>query len=356
MLGLPRALRILLAALCVTLALVPLVHAQKWVKLAPFPEPSEEVYGIAAGGKLYVFGGLGPGWKPTGMVYEYDPATDRWTKKKPMALPSHHVALAELNGKIYVMGGFVLPQSGPPAWVPINNAWEYDPTNDTWKALAPVPTKRGSPNAATVNGKIYVIGGASTHPGSSETAVHPTRPHRSVDTNEVYDPVTNKWETRSTMPTARNHAAVGVVNNKIYVIGGRVGAAFMLVPASSIDIVEEYDPATDQWGGLKRSMPTARSAMAWGTYKGKIYIAGGEMRNALSYGTYRAVEAYDPATNGWSILPPMLIPRHGLAGDVIGNRLHLVSGDVQSLGGVKPPEIHLHTELHDALELDTGGK
>ncbi len=29
----------------------------KWVKLAPFPEPAEELYGIAAGGKMYVFGG-----------------------------------------------------------------------------------------------------------------------------------------------------------------------------------------------------------------------------------------------------------------------------------------------------------
>src|SRR5713226_1359783 len=73
-------------------------HAQavgKWAKLAPFPEPGEEVYGIAAGGKLYVFGGLAPVWKPRALVYEYDPASDKWTKKKPMALPSHHVALAE---------------------------------------------------------------------------------------------------------------------------------------------------------------------------------------------------------------------------------------------------------------------
>ncbi|TAK07939.1 hypothetical protein EPO44_03245 [bacterium] len=328
-------------------------HAQadgKWVKLAPFPEPGEEVYGIAAGGKLYVFGGLAPVWKPRALAYEYDPASDKWTKKKPMALPSHHVALAELNGKIYVMGGFVLPSAGPAAWQPIDNAWEYDPANDTWKALAPMPTKRGSPVAVAVNGKIYVISGASTHPGSKEIAVHPARPHRSVAANEVYDPATNTWETRSPMPSARNHAAVGVVNNKIYVIGGRIGAAFMAVPASNTDIVEEYDPATDQWGGLKAPMPTPRSAFAWGTYRGRIYVAGGEMRNAQSYGTYRAVEAYDPATNRWSILPPMQVPRHGLAGDVIGNRLHLVSGDVQSLGAIELRDVHVHTDLHDAFE------
>src|SRR5512147_1974051 len=91
----------------------------KWVKLAPFPEPAEELFGVAAGGKMYVMGGLAPGWKPRGLVYEYDPAADKWTKKKPMPLSSHHVAVIELNGKIYAFGGFVPPQSGPPAWIPI---------------------------------------------------------------------------------------------------------------------------------------------------------------------------------------------------------------------------------------------
>jgi len=64
---------------------------------------------------MYVFAGLAPGWKPLGMVYEYDPATNSWTKKKPMALPSHHVAFTEYRGKIYAFGGFVPPESGPPA-------------------------------------------------------------------------------------------------------------------------------------------------------------------------------------------------------------------------------------------------
>jgi len=347
---LSRVLRAL-AALGLAIAFATGAQAQKWHRLAPFPEPAEEVYGMAAGGKLYVFGGIGPGWKALGMVYEYDPATDTWTKKRPMALPSHHVALAEANGKIYVMGGFVLPASGPAAWVPIDNAWEYDPAADAWKPLPPVPTRRGAANAAVVDGKIYVIGGASTHPGSKETGVHPTRPHRSVDTNEVYDLATGTWSKRATMPTARNHAAVGVVNNRIYVIGGRIGAAFMQNPATSVDIVEEYDPATDQWGALRRSMPTPRSAMGWGTFRGRIYVAGGEVRDQKLWGTFRVVEAYEPATNSWSTLPPIPIPRHGHAAAVIGNRLHVVSGDVQSLGGSKPPGIQIETDLHDALEL-----
>ena len=182
MVALIRLLRLSLVALLATSFWVSAVYAQKWVKLAPFPEPGEEVYGIAAGGKLYVFGGLAPGWKPRGLVYEYDPATDQWTKKKPMALASHHVALAELNGKIYVMGGFVPPQSGPPAWVPINNAWEYDPAADAWRALAPMPGKRCSAIAEEVGGKIYVIGGAAIMENSGETALFGNRPARVVGT------------------------------------------------------------------------------------------------------------------------------------------------------------------------------
>ena len=128
-----------------------------WSKGAPFPEPSEELIGLSTGGKFYVFGGLGPGWIPQGLVYEYDPSANKWTKNKPMALPAHHVAFTELNGKFYAFGGFVPPQSGPPAWVPINNAWEYDPAHDSWKALAAMPSARGSAVAATVNGKIYAM-------------------------------------------------------------------------------------------------------------------------------------------------------------------------------------------------------
>src|SRR5712671_7116720 len=139
----------LVLTILVWTAAMPSAKAQaKWARLAPFPEPAEEILGTAAAGRMYVFAGLAPVWKPIGLVYEYDPATNQWTKKKPMALPSHHVAFTEYHGKIYGFGGFVFPQAGPPAWVPINNAWEYDPANDNWKALASLPTKRGSAVAA----------------------------------------------------------------------------------------------------------------------------------------------------------------------------------------------------------------
>jgi hypothetical protein len=68
--------------------------------------------------------------------------------------------------------------------------------------------------------------------------------------------------------------------------------------------------------------------------------------------TFRSLEAYDPASNSWQTLPPMPVPRHGLAGAVLDNRLHMVSGDVQSAG----TGVHVHTESHDAFEFATERK
>ena len=326
-----NAKRIVQLMACAGLGALAL-HAQgKWTDLAPFPDPKEEVMGEAANGKLYVFSGLIPLWHPAGLVYEYDPGKNTWTKKKQMALPSHHVAFCEHDGKIYAFGGFVYPESGPAAWVPINNAWEYDPAKDSWKALAPMPTKRGAAVAAEVNGKIYVIGGASTAPGAKENYINQQTRQNVLGTVEEYDPAANTWRQRTSMPTPRNHMGVGAVNGKIYVIGGRVGAAFIGL-ASDISLVEVYDPAADEWGPVGARMPTARSAVASAVYNGKIYLAGGEWQDPVVQTAFRVFEAYDPATNTWSTLPPMATPRHGVAGAVIGNRFYAVSGDVQSSG------------------------
>jgi N-acetylneuraminic acid mutarotase len=321
-------------------------HAQEWEELAPFPDPSEELLGAVADGKLFVFAGLAPCCQPKGLVYAYDPADDTWARKGDMPLASHHLGITELKGKIYLLGGFKYPDDGKAGWQPIDNAWEYDPANDSWKALAPMPSKRGSPVAAVADGKIYVIGGATTSLGSNDTAIGADRPQRSVGTNEVYNPESDSWETVSPMPTARNHAAVGVVDGKIYVIGGRLGSAFIM-RASNTDIVEVYDPATDQWGALRAPMPTARSAMAAGTYDGKIYVAGGEVQTSSMLGAFRAFEAYDPATDSWSVLPPMPFPRHGHAGGIVDGRFHVVSGDVQSARSGADVDV----EYHHAIDL-----
>ncbi len=323
----------------------------KWISLAPFPEPPfEELAGAAANGKLYASQGQLPGFRPGGLMYEYDPAGDAWTKKKAMPHPTHHSAVTVLNGKLYFFGGFAPPESGPPGWVPVNDAWEYDPATDAWRTLAPMPTKRGASVAAAAGGKLYVIGGAGPLVGASDPAIRPGRPQRSLDTVEEYDPATNRWRARSPMPTACNHMGGESVNGKIYVIGGRLSGAFIIALPGNTDLVLEYDPAADAWA-TKTPMPTARSGLNSATLNGIIYVAGGEVRTYQYLAAFRAFEAYDPASNTWWQLPPMPSPRHEVAMTALGNRIHIVGGAVQSAIVPLPPGVSFATPAHDAFEV-----
>ena len=54
-----------LALMIASVAFITTAHAQMpaspWKKGAPFPVPDEELYGVAANGKLYVIGGWDDG-------------------------------------------------------------------------------------------------------------------------------------------------------------------------------------------------------------------------------------------------------------------------------------------------------
>src|SRR5262249_22872107 len=105
-----------------------------------------------------------------------------------------------------------------------------------------MPTKRGAASAGVANGKIYVTGGANSLSGVNENGIHPARPHNVVATVEEYDPAANTWKTVRPLLLARNHHATVGVGDKIYVIGGRVGAAFISSASNNVDLGEMYDP------------------------------------------------------------------------------------------------------------------
>lgn len=79
----------------------------------------------------------------------------------PLPTARSGIAAASLDGRIYVFGG-----EGPGGTFDENEV--YDPTTDTWETAEPMPTARHGHGAAVVDGVIYVIGGGPT-PGLSVT-------------------------------------------------------------------------------------------------------------------------------------------------------------------------------------------
>jgi N-acetylneuraminic acid mutarotase len=179
----------------------------KWKEAKPMPTARAALTANFIDGILYAVGGTDSSGTPVTTNEAYDPQTDTWTKKAPMPTPRQHLTSAEIDGKLYVIGG----RANKPQMPIVNlNANEmYDPKNDNWTILEPMPTKRsGLAAAAFTDGKIYVFGG--------EDSI------RTFNNNEKYNPKTNNWTSELPMPTAR-HGLTAIsdhINNKIFVIGG----------------------------------------------------------------------------------------------------------------------------------------
>lgn len=328
----------------------PVAAQSRWQFAAPLPKSVGEIYGTTAAGKIYVLGGLDtrPGMGgPLGYNWEYDPAADKWTARKTMPLPAHHIMIAPWQDKIYVFGGFVRPAAFP-AWQPIDNAWVYDPAADSWQALAPMPTPRGAGQAVALDGKIYVIGGASSNkPGAPGTPIGLGSAGQIVlGTVEAYDPATNKWQPRAAMPTARNHFLAVAANGRIYAVDGRIGSCFVTKSAGT-DLVEGYDPQTNLWALVGRDV-VPRGDDGGGVHDGLIYVTGGEGQDFAHKFTFWLTEAFNPATGEWIELPHLQIARHGFASAIVGDRWHVVGGAFQSDG---MPRVAVDTDQHEVLDL-----
>jgi N-acetylneuraminic acid mutarotase len=225
-----------------------------------------------------------------------------WFSMAPMPTARAGLAAATVNGKIYAIGGFGVGGTF------LATVEVYDPVANTWSTTpAPMPTARAGLAAVTVNGKIYAIGGVDGLLGS---------------TVEVYDPVANSWSTTPVpMPTARYGVAAATVNGKIYAVGG------FAIGGASLATVEMYDPVANSWSTTPAPLPTARGYLAAAIVNGKIYAIGGGAFEGDGGGIGATMEVYNPVANSWSTTPSfMSTARYGLAAATVNGKIYAIGG------------------------------
>lgn len=179
---------------------------------------------------------------------------------------------------------------------------QINAVENSWTSKAPMHTARGGLGVATVDGKIYAIGG-STRTGSTGS---PLSPATIVSTNEEYDPASNTWTFRASMPTPRYNFAIVAYQDKIYCIGGYIANVSSRGGTMRTGVNEVYDPATNTWE-TKTPMPTPRSDLQANLVDGKIYLIGGFLTNMTSpsfYSTTSLNEMYDPEKDIWTQKTP----------------------------------------------------
>src|SRR5438309_10076856 len=126
-----------------------------------------------------------------------------------------------------------------------------------WSEKARLPEPRGEVGVASVNGKIYVLGGSA-------------RGRDDQPLNEEYDPATDRWRERAPMPRGLSHAGAVGMNGKIFVVGGFTRNVHM----GALDVALEYDPSSDSWRTLA-SLKSPRGSVGTTALNGKIHAIGG---------------------------------------------------------------------------------
>lgn len=263
-------------------------------------------------GKIYSIGGQISSDRadtPTDEVYMYDPISDLWTRKSSLPHPLFDMGTTVgKNGKIYVIGGITSDGPGRTNYL-TNRVEEYDPLTDSWADRASMPTPRyGVAVATATNGKIYAIGGAN------QSGI--------VSTVEEYDPETDTWASRTSMRTFRYElAAIATGDGNIYAFGGIAPQGPGYPSDNSPMTVEMYNPSSDTW--INKANIAVQSGGLGATLapNGKIYAIGGD-----GGGQVTEVQEYDPATDIWIRLSSIPLPRLYDRVATSGGKIYLMGG------------------------------
>ena len=296
-----------------------------WVSKAPMHVARAGLGVAVVNGKIYAIGGsTASGFEPSippssaygninlggfvGTNEEYDPATDAWTYRAPMPTPRMALAIAAYQNKIYCIGGRSVAGDVSGGYTAVNEV--YDPVTNTWETKAPMPTATGWLIANVVDDKIYVI----DYSGK----------------NYVYEPATNSWTTKPPVPaSAFMGYASAVLDKKIYVIGG-------LTPDQDSNQNSIYDTQTDKWSA-GTPPPSSQGGGAAGATTGvmapkRVYVFG-ERANLKPGENTGFVRVYNPKNDGWTYGADSPTDRYNFGVTALNDTFYVIGGHTYNLLG-----------------------
>jgi N-acetylneuraminic acid mutarotase len=184
----------------------------------------------------------------------------------------------------------------------------YNPGTNSWSTKASLPAPRQTGNGAgAINNIIYLAGGHDAAGALTRTLY-------------AYNPSTNTWSTKAPMPVFSSCGGSAVIAGKLYVFSGCTRSS--TAPSVATGLLHRYDPATNLWTA-RRAAPVPHVHPVVTVTGGKLYVVGGNTGSQTAFGR---VDMYDPATNTWSQRATMPTARVGAGGVAINGKVHVIGG------------------------------
>jgi photosystem II stability/assembly factor-like uncharacterized protein len=175
-----------------------------------------------------------------------------------------------------------------------------------WQNIAPFPLAAGGVTSYywPDSNKVFTAGGSTTV---------------AVTNCYFYDPVTNTYTPKASLPVTRGYGKLVRVRDSLYLVGS-INSNF----AAPDGAIYKYNPRTDTWTAKTPSTPIQEmGVMVW---RDSLIICVGGSNNGFT-GVQNTINVYNVFTDSWSTLTGTFpVAAMGLAGECIGNEIVLVGG------------------------------
>lgn len=230
----------------------------------------------------------------------YNTQTKEWTQGAMPPFEIHHIQAVEMDGLVYVMGAL---SGGWPHETPLSHILIYDPVLDLWALGPEIPAerRRGAAGVVVYDRKIYLVCGIIDGHNSGW-----------VNWLDEFDPATNSWRILPDAPRSRDHLHAAVIDDKLYVAGGRRSGYQSQGFQATVKETDVYNFRTGEWTTLpspEGDIPTERAGTAAAVHQGNLLIIGGESGSQQI--SHDEVEMLDVSSGRWSLLNRSLEGRHG---------------------------------------------
>lgn len=204
-----------------------------------------------------------PNELPATHIWMFDPVAEEWMQgaEIPASRRRGSAGVVEHRGIFYIVGGNTDGHDG--GYVPYFDS--FDPKTGEWTVLEDAPRARDHFFATVIGSRLYLASGRQS--GGAEGTFAPVLPE--VD---VYDFNTQTWSTLpegQNLPTPRAGAIVNNYLDKLIVAGGEVDTSSV-----ALNTTEMFDPLSQTWQTLS-TLNFARHGTQ-GIVSGKgLYVLGG---------------------------------------------------------------------------------
>eukprot|EP00494_Astrolonche_serrata_P031289 UN31558 len=193
-----------------------------------------------------------------------------------------------------------------------NTVEMYTVNQKRWTAFPSAKFVRHSHGIGVVDGKLFVLGGYGTRGTNNKR-------YRFLDVLEIYDSSERQWVVHpERMALPRKDFGCAVIDDEIFVAGGESNSRI-------IPDCEVFGFASGKWMKIA-SMNSKRRQCGACEFGGRFWVCGGFQGGSKKKSILTSVEMYDPHEDVWIEMPPLTEPRYGCALQRMNDKLFCIGG------------------------------